>query len=230
MPPCLNPTLSTRTPRPYARPASQPPPPPPSPAGSPEAWVGIPASAQDGGRVLQALAGHPAHPCSSPGAGRLRGCRGPAPCPQEGEGRGCMQDPTMARTRPPCQAPCPSTLQAGPWFLPPAHPLSPMSPFSPMPLPHFPAWHQFPLAALRARASQQGHQEAGTQQASTQTCRPPPRFTLTPGHQSSPLHPAARTQGCPGQRAGPVPVSPVSPAHGCPRSLLGGPLPWQLCG
>lgn len=172
------------------------------------------------GWVLWALGGHPAHPCASSGVGRLKGKPRACPLPtgvpsqqpRQGESRGRMEDSTMDRT-PTCQAPSPSTLQAGPRFLPLPVPLSPMSPFSPMPLPCFPAWHQFP-PALCAQASQQDQQEARTQQASTQTCRlaPSPWFTLTLGHQSTLftllLWPEGRARAClvcvPSTRAHPV--------------------------
>lgn len=99
------------------------------------------------GRVLRALGGHSAHPCASPGVGRLRGKPRACPLPtgvpsqqrRQGEGRAHMEDSTMDRTPPlpgsmpqhpssrspvlaPCPSPsppCPPSLQCScPIFLP----------------------------------------------------------------------------------------------------------------
>ena len=196
------------------------------------------------GWVLWALGGHPAHPCASPGVGRLKGKPRACPLPtgvpsqqpRQGEGRGRMEDSTMDRT-PTRQALSPSTLQAGPRFLPL---LVPLSPISPMPLPCFPAWHQFP-PVLCAQASQQDQQEARTQQASTQTCRlaPSPWFMLTLGHQHTLFtllpRPEGRASAClvcvpstgahlviPGRAAAPETVWVRTPA-----ALGGPPHIWQ---
>lgn len=169
------------------------------------------------------------YPSMHPLAGELRtapGLQG-VPSPQgvqqaarQGEARSHIEAPMVDRTQP-HQAPHTKTLQAGPQFLPctfPAFPCHPLLIFLPRIQP--------PLAVSHDRWPLQGRREACTEQGSlqihflTSPAASPfrlARFTLWPALKAVP----------PRQRAGALPPSSVSPAHGrlCVTSQEGHLLP-----
>lgn len=126
-----------------------------------------------------------------------------------GEGSGHVEAPMVGRT-PPHQARRPKTLQAGPHFLPCAFPPSP---------PHFPAWRQQP----RHHHMPGPHCTVGWRpvpgRALPHAGLPVQAHTRPPVQHSSPCGPHSLAR----HRAGARPPSSVSPAHGNPGSLLGGP-------
>lgn len=190
------------------------------------------------GWVLWALGGHPAHPCASSGVGRLKGKPRACPLPtgvpsqqpRQGESRGRMEDSTMDRT-PTCQAPSPSTLQAGPRFLPLPVPLSPMSPSPPCPpSPQCPCPVFLPGTNSPQHCVPRPLSRISKRPAPSKPPRRPADWHLHPGSRSHSAINLPSSPCCCGQKAGPVPASSVSPAHGHTRSFLGGPLPRQPCG